>query len=1046
MHQVIADLAAVCSEPGLLLKEKWLLAPSRRAGYQWIDAVVRTGKNVVNVHPKTMQGMIIDMARPYVTAEGRRMTTTEEAVLIIDNIINRLRRTEMGYFTRLPATLSLARSIYLSIRDIRQSDVDIDSVETTAFERPEKAAEITTILRLYTEALDQHQPGLVDYPAAIDAALRHLSSGAGPIERDVCLLVPDNLPAELTTKEKRVLNAFPLPNVRGLRTKPVAGRGNSRPKTSASLLQWVVDPSKAPAALHEADGSVAIFTAAGEANEVREVFRRCMSRKLRFDQVEVLYTDPGAYVPLIYEHAVRLKAQSRTGSDLMVTFGDGIPAVYARPGKALIAWATWIMEDCPQSALISMFREDLLAVPSDGDLDNQTAARMLGTEKIGLGRHRYVTVIKSALARREERLAQWEPALEEEDDAPTEDRVRLGKEVAAMRRLLEFLEGFIGLVPAADAPMTEVLDAARVFLKDFAPSNDELDRSARDAILNSIEEMRGLVDRWKPEDLNVPQWLASLPRDVRIMSSGPRPGAIHVAATRSGGHSNRPHTFILGLDDGRFPGPAGQDPILLDSERGKLSNDLPTSGHKLHRDIQAFSELIARLPGDVTLSYSCRNISDDGDMFPSPLLLNAYRLVWAKKDANYTDFMASLKPPASFVSADITGCWDLTEWWPAKLCTAHKVKDADGLLKRHFPNIAKGKAACEARILPEIGIYDGMMPEPEPELSPYAEQGPVVSSSGLETLGSCPRRYFFHYILQINPPPVTEINKDEWLDRLEFGNLLHRVLYHYVSVRMKRPWPPNYGEELEGIRNLAAERAEWLKSVMPPPSEAVYQSQVEDLLAAVDVFLDHESKRNTSVPMFLEASLGRSPYRNGTSLDSERPIELKLADARTIRVRGRIDRVDRIRQDPGKQYEIWDYKSESAYKHRDDDPFLGGRVIQHGLYVILIEKALKMLVDPAAEVTHFHYLFPGIKERGAVVSYDRNDLSRTEGIIEALCTLAASGTFFCTDDPGTDCTYCPYVSACGGKDMIAESTKAKAANKTHPALNLRRGLRKIEKQ
>ena len=58
---------------------------------------------------------------------------------------------------------------------------------------------------------------------------------------------------------------------------------------------------------------------------------------------------------------------------------------------------------------------------------------------------------------------------------------------------------------------------------------------------------------------------------------GPRGGCLHVAHVLAGGHSGRPHTFIVGLDDGRFPGVGLQDPILLDEER-RASPDLPDCG------------------------------------------------------------------------------------------------------------------------------------------------------------------------------------------------------------------------------------------------------------------------------------------------------------------------------------------------------------------------------------------------------------------------------------------------------------------------------------
>ena len=49
-------------------------------------------------------------------------------------------------------------------------------------------------------------------------------------------------------------------------------------------------------------------------------------------------------------------------------------------------------------------------------------------------------------------------------------------------------------------------------------------------------------------------------------------------------------------------------------------------------------------------------------------------------------------------------------------------------------------------------IYDGWIPEPGAEIDPTAPEGPAVSASQLETLGQCPLKYFFRYVLKIGPP------------------------------------------------------------------------------------------------------------------------------------------------------------------------------------------------------------------------------------------------------------------------------------------------------
>ena len=88
------------------------------------------------------------------------------------------------------------------------------------------------------------------------------------------------------------------------------------------------------------------------------------------------------------------------------------------------------------------------------------------------------------------------------------------------------------------------------------------------------------MEFWTGQDseamsLDLWEWLSSLPGTVKVGGSGPRPGRLHVAHALSGGHSGRKQTFVVGLDDSRFPGAGLNDPLLLDEERGKLSPKLP---------------------------------------------------------------------------------------------------------------------------------------------------------------------------------------------------------------------------------------------------------------------------------------------------------------------------------------------------------------------------------------------------------------------------------------------------------------------------------------
>ncbi len=84
----------------------------------------------------------------------------------------------------------------------------------------------------------------------------------------------------------------------------------------------------------------------------------------------------------------------------------------------------------------------------------------------------------------------------------------------------------------------------------------DLDNYSINALLEENREMEHWIDLAPgPVNINPHDWLASLPGRTKGLWKRSQPGCIHVAHVLSGGHSGRKHTFIVGLDDGRFVSP-----------------------------------------------------------------------------------------------------------------------------------------------------------------------------------------------------------------------------------------------------------------------------------------------------------------------------------------------------------------------------------------------------------------------------------------------------------------------------------------------------------
>lgn len=181
----------------------------------------------------------------------------------------------------------------------------------------------------------------------------------------------------------------------------------------------VVRPSRNSAIHHDIGKSLirddlkcTFFSGYGEISGVRGVIQRVVrhdvNSQVRMDEVEILYTDSEAYVPLLHEFlteaiAVNEHATLASTLGLPITFAEGIATIYSRPGRALRAWLRWIHADGLQSKAVQLIREDVLNRPLvDGTSDSQQIgyarlASNLRRISIGFGMDRYVPTVQSVI-------------------------------------------------------------------------------------------------------------------------------------------------------------------------------------------------------------------------------------------------------------------------------------------------------------------------------------------------------------------------------------------------------------------------------------------------------------------------------------------------------------------------------------------------------------------------------------------------------------------------------------------------------------------------
>ncbi len=163
-------------------------------------------------------------------------------------------------------------------------------------------------------------------------------------------------------------------------------------------------------------------------------------------------------------------------------------------------------------------------------------------------------------------------------------------------------------------------------------------------------------------------------------------------------------------------------------------------------------------------------------------------------------------------------------------------------------------------------------------------RGPVLSARRLETVGCCPLRYFFRYVLDIAPPEELTVDLTRWLDPLEFGNLLHDVFYRFMSELITERRLPLYERDSPKLFKILDEMVARYERLYPPTGPSAFRQQILQLIRTAQIFLvEEEELCRHSKPLFLEASVGMPSYERSSPLDALEPVAIPLPSGKTVR-------------------------------------------------------------------------------------------------------------------------------------------------------------------
>ncbi len=444
----------------------------------------------------------------------------------------------------------------------------------------------------------------------------------------------------------------------------------------------------------------------------------------------------------------------------------------------------------------------------------------------------------------------------------------------------------------------------------------------------ALADKIGLGQGKKMERATFLRDLLGMITSATVEHGGGRDGRVLATTAANARSLPHDHVFIIGLAEGVFPAPVSPDPLLLDSERGRLAEVGIALAESAERaaDDGLFYGLIGLAGRSLTLS---RPTIKNGELWSASHLWKASGVPFADFATQTTTIgMDGVPAPAEAAVQD-----------EVALAIADQVRRGvppDPAIGAWLSTRAADywqpivtKAAIEYRRRAHTSPHDqysGRLQSPA-GIAGIAEfiNTRVWSPSALGEYGRCPYGYFAKRLLRIEPlEPL-----DEGMDVRQQGTLYHEILeatYRQITHE-GMTISPDQAERalailethLDRLLPTAPERLSFRASAVWAGEQVTLRRRAHTLVTA-----DFSPKN----PASKVSSALRTPYLQEVSFGDPTPLSIDIGAGIRLPMRGVIDRVDRTAD----SVILIDYKSGST--PIDSKEIMRGRNFQMLIYLL----------------------------------------------------------------------------------------------------------------
>jgi len=953
-YSELRDRAAECAGEYAASGPVLVLAPVRAAA----EEVARRacGKALIGVHPLAFRELVADLAavelnRRELVPVGR---TVREALAarVTAEAMQDGRLAYLGPVANFPG---FPRALTDTFEELRLNAVDPDLLRGCG----ESGPDLARLLEAYQRELAARR--FADHAARVTLARNAV--GAGGLAQ-MAVVAMDIVPR--TQSERELFESV---------------MRSARQRLELRLEEG------GPAA-----GSVEIFSTSGEALECVEIARhihRAAEQGVPFDEIAILLRSPERHQPLVAE------ALRRAGIPAIYTLGSHRPDVAGRSFLALLYCAE---EGLPASRFAEYL--SLGQMPEDEEPVTPALWERLLVDAAVIG----------GPARWEARLAglgeEFHRRYREEQDE--EARSALERKIVSVENLARLALPVIGKLAAlpARAPWGEWI-AALADLAEFTLRDPE-------RVVELLEELEPMSDIGPVGLGEVLLVLGPRLNSLTSRATDSRYGKVWVGAIEEARGMAFRHVFLPGVNEGLFPRPPAEDPLLLKAQREARGIELRADDTELLRiAVACASERLA-------ISFSRLDLLTGRERVPSFYAFAMHRAAGGRemdvrefeeraRSATRTRIGWPAPPDAADAIDDAE--FDLATLAPLEKGSGQYLKSLPGRsvasLRARWARWHKTWKAPDGLFIEEIGSQD---------LAPYLLSARAWSPSVLQQYARCPYRFALRGIHGLRP--AEQPAAIQRMDPAARGDIYHKVQFELLRDLADRGALPvtaeNLAEALERLDVLMQQVAERAEADLAPAIPQIWRSEVQAIRADLRGWLQQKAAMEPDwTPEFFELSFGLKDPAGRDPRSRKEPVEVSGG----FLLQGSIDLVERHRSGAVR---VVDHKSGKIPEPRPE-MVGGGEVLQPALYALAAEK---ILGEPVM-FGRLHYAT--IAQNYTAVDVALNDWTRrrAEQVLHTIDDAMHSG--FLPAAPRKDgCKRCEYLPVCGPyeEERVREKSQA----------------------